>query len=1002
MVIKDGVLINVSEDAVVNNHFTVPAGIKTIGRLAFGNCKNLMTITIPDSVERIEDDAFFNCENLRKISIPSSVKSIGDNAFYNCSNLETLELAEGLIEIEPMAFTLCKSLKKVKLPNSLEKLGEKAFFSCEELKSVKLSDNLTVIPDKAFADCKNLTRIKIPNGVEKIDNFAFATCLKLRSISIPNSVFNIGVGAFSGCENLLAVKLPNNLKTIEERAFYYCTKLKFIDIPESVNLIRQQAFSNCENLTHAKLSDNMILVDKFSFAHCSKLRKLDIGKSIKMIDNGAFKDTAITKIVVPKSVTKIGSNAFENCVHLKKAVINANISTLLPEVFYSCDRLSEVTLPETLRVIDRKAFAECVNLTDVNIPENVTTIGSSAFAECIKLDNITLPNKLESIGESAFAGCTALSSITIPGSVKYLHSQTFSDCISLSDVTFNEGLKTIGEEAFSTCTAITKLDLPTSLEFINKNAFRITPNMQYLFIPKSTKFESGIDGKKLKFYTKMKNGIAFSENELEGSKSMESINVGVASLCANQDYFDTVVKEQHNPNIAYFYNDFFTKLPQKERDDFLKNHNFTFFKQIAEKTPIKNKGTLTILYNLGAFEPPVEVNGKRVDIAQKVVGFLIEKVDKNKIMASTISQIGLTMDSYDFKPEFTAFFLTKFPELIEEENNQRGFIAKCFNRFEEVQATNTSNRGNQKQLKPTVEKFRDYFFDHKFEGMNTPETRSIARTIYPYFGAQTIFDEAVSIMKEKKRKNIPDHILSTPLKETPFFEIDKRSALISKESEEITNNLTSIAQNEFTYEWLAKNDPTNLILGKLCSCCSHLMGMGYGIMKAAIVHPNIQNLVIRDGSGKIIAKSTLFINPAKGYGIFNNVEISEYTIARNSYADPKILNYIYDKYLLGIKDFVEQYNKEHPELPLHQINVGMGNNDLESIIKNKHIESTDILYALNYAHFSNDMTSHRNDSSREQYILWSDHKDYLNNNETIKPSQNEDAKNSQEEVIEKQ
>ena len=161
-------------------------------------------------------------------------------------------------------------------------------------------------------------------------------------------------------------------------------------------------------------------------------------------------------------------------------------------------------------------------------------------------------------------------------------------------------------------------------------------------------------------------------------------------------------------------------------------------------------------------------------------------------------------------------------------------------------------------------------------------------------------------------------------------------------NKKILGVLIDLSNKQYTFEWLKKSDPVNFILGKLCTCCAHLQGFGYGIMKASIVHPDVQNLVIRNERGDIIAKSTLYINRDQGYGVFNNVEVND----RIPDEDKKI---IYAKYKKAVRMFAEQYNKENPQKPLLQINVGMNANDLEALIRKHNKRSSEILKAIDYS-----------------------------------------------------
>ena len=369
------------------------------------------------------------------------------------------------------------------------------------------------------------------------------------------------------------------------------------------------------------------------------------------------------------------------------------------------------------------------------------------------------------------------------------------------------------------------------------------------------------------------------------------------------------------------------------------------------------------LSNIGAIEKPIIENGKKIDYAQKVVGFILEKIAKNEANMQTFSKMGVSMENKGFNSEFTEFFMKYFEVLVNLEQKSPGFVANCYNRFEEVQKTNTSNHGEQRQLKPSIEKFIHFFAFEKFDGV-TEETKDIATTVSRYFNTQDAFDNAKEIDEERRRKHIKNNILKSPLKESnPFEKIDETSKKIVNKQKETLGIFASIASNEFTYEWLEKNDPQNFILGKLCSCCSHLQGAGYGIMHASIVHPNIQNLVIRNSDGEIVAKSTLFVNKMMGYGVCNNVEVRKDV-------PPTEKDKIFQKYILGIQEFANQYNKEHRFFKLRQINVGMGFNDLDTQIMDNCKRSRSLFFAIDYAKYGKQFMRHNGDSSLCQYVIW--------------------------------
>ena len=152
------------------------------------------------------------------------------------------------------------------------------------------------------------------------------------------------------------------------------------------------------------------------------------GLPVTKIDSYGFNSTYITKVVIPDSVTTIGSDAFNNCIELKEIVMSKNIEYVgnwcfNKTAFYNnednwengvlyCGNLlieGKVDFEGTLKIkngtksVAAFAFRFRENLKEVIFPDSLTHINYTAFYGCA-LTNVVLSEGLEFIGSGSFGG----------------------------------------------------------------------------------------------------------------------------------------------------------------------------------------------------------------------------------------------------------------------------------------------------------------------------------------------------------------------------------------------------------------------------------------------------------------------------------------------------------------------------------------------------------------------------------------------------------------------
>lgn len=110
-------------------------------------------------------------------------------------------------------------------------------------------------------------------------------------------------------------------------------------------------------------------------------------KVLGILDGAFFNQKGITRVYLLNGLISIGNEAFSGCSALTKIEIPETVTRIGKYAFRDCYDLEELTLNEGLLSIGERAFEDCVALTEVFIPESVTVIEASAFAGC---DNLVI------------------------------------------------------------------------------------------------------------------------------------------------------------------------------------------------------------------------------------------------------------------------------------------------------------------------------------------------------------------------------------------------------------------------------------------------------------------------------------------------------------------------------------------------------------------------------------------------------------------------------------
>ena len=308
-------------------NLTILNGTTTINS-GFANSLGIVSVNIPNSVTTYAvsafDDSkavFGNCHNLRDVTIPASCFGIFDEVFAGCSNLE-VTIQDGVTEITNQAFAFCQTIASIVLSSSVTSIANGAFADTQYVYTITLNEGLLSIGDDAFYR-SGITSIVIPSSVTTFGDYIFYES-ELRNVTISENCFG-ELYKFTP-EYEINVTIQNGVTAIANDAFMNSSYIATVTIPTSVVSIGDNAFKNCTNLTSVTFdipfgtTSSLQTIGDSAFAGCSSLTFIgnllgysSLPDTLTSIADYAFSGcTSLSSIVIPTSVTTIGSHVFED------------------------------------------------------------------------------------------------------------------------------------------------------------------------------------------------------------------------------------------------------------------------------------------------------------------------------------------------------------------------------------------------------------------------------------------------------------------------------------------------------------------------------------------------------------------------------------------------------------------------------------------------------------------------------------------------------------------
>ena len=404
-----------------------------------------------------------------------------------------VSISEGVTSIGDSAFRSMTALKEANIPASITDLGDHIFRGDTALTTVKWADEFSA-PKITDTDSNSDTYegYYVPTSM-------FDGCTSLgdgQELSkwLPDSFKGVGCAAFRGTRFTVNFDAWSNLNYIGAYAFSEMPNLNSFTLTDRITIGLRGDMSNA--FTKSGLKSLTIDVEtvpsRFAFS-AQGLTKIVLTDKVKNINAGAFHGTAITELVIPSGVEKLGEWSFLNCSSLKKLTLLGE--TTLEGVQFPGTPLEELEIGEDAVVTctddpfrgtgdypamtslkkvsilgtfisssadrDTKIFWRCfsrnTNLTEVVLSgKNVANFSQSAFP------NVTTLSILG--GDATFPGYTLggdskLEKVTIDVDNYTSKSGSFRYAKNLETFRLKANSATLDDRAFVECPSLVAVDL---------------------------------------------------------------------------------------------------------------------------------------------------------------------------------------------------------------------------------------------------------------------------------------------------------------------------------------------------------------------------------------------------------------------------------------------------------------------------------------------------------------------------------------------------------------
>lgn len=190
----------------------------------------------------------------------------------------SIVIDEGVTDIIDTAFFWLDSVVTVSIPSTVETIGSIDVFTCGNLETI------TVSPDNEFFT----SELGILYNSDKTKLICYPAAKAGDTFTVPASVTEIDCGAFKSNKTIKNLTVPDTVKILNDDSFYG-TCFEYVSLGNGIT----------------ELPDNCFFL-------CNALKRILIPETVTSIGSGCFMNSGLETIVFGSNVESIGNYVFNN------------------------------------------------------------------------------------------------------------------------------------------------------------------------------------------------------------------------------------------------------------------------------------------------------------------------------------------------------------------------------------------------------------------------------------------------------------------------------------------------------------------------------------------------------------------------------------------------------------------------------------------------------------------------------------------------------------------